>query len=320
VGGTLPYQTLWSEGSSNTNSLVNLCPTLQLYATVTDANGCTSTYDFNGIECKQCDTLTTYSQTTWGDAPNGNNLGSYLHANFALAFPAGITIGCNNMLTLTNAQVISDWLPKTGTPSILPIGTLTDDISYNNSFAAQLVTAKLNVGFDSYDPNFNPSSDYLGNRFFNSGLYAGYTLDQVIEEASNVIGGCVPNYSLAELNFALTAANLNYENGTNSNGYLTCRFIAPIRYSDETSNTIKLNGLYPNPCSDIVNISVNSKSDQTLKIEILDMLGQIVFSSNEQIFSGVNTITLDTKVLSSQVCILRIFDGQHTCSSMLIVK
>jgi hypothetical protein len=224
------------------------------------------------------------------------------------------------MLTLTNAQVISDWLPKTGTPAVLPIGTLTDDISYNNSFAAQLVTAKLNVGFDSYDPNFNPSSDYLGNRFFNSGLYAGYTLDQVIEEASNVIGGCVPNYSLAELNFALTAANLNYENGTNSNGYLTCRFIAPIRYSDETSNTIKLNGLYPNPCSDIVNISVNSKSDQTLKIEILDMLGQIVFSSNEQIFSGVNTITLDTKVLSSQVCILRIFDGQHTCSSMLIVK
>lgn len=320
TGGTLPYQTLWSDGSSNTTSLINLCPTVQLYVTVTDANGCLSTYDFNGIECKQCDTLTTYSQNTWGEDPNGTNLSSYLHANFTAAFPGGITIGCNNILTFTNAQSITDWLPKTGTPTLLPTGILTDDTNYNNSFAAQLVTAKLNVGFDSYDPNFNPSSDYLGNRFFTSGLYAGYTVDQVIEESSNVIGGCVPNYSLAELNYALNAANLNYENGNHANGYLACRFIAPIRYADENIRSIQLNGLYPNPCSEIVNASIKLSEDADLKIEVIDMLGQVVMSKSEFMYAGTNSLPIETKNLESQVYIIRLFNGYTTCSSMLMVK
>ena len=319
-GGIQPYQILWSEGSTNTTSLVNLCPTPQLVVTVTDNNGCNVQYDFNGIECKQCDTLTTYTQNTWGEIPNGNNLGTYLHNNFSNAFPAGLTIGCNNLLTLTNAQAITDWLPKTGTPALLPTGTITDDTTYDNSFAAQLVTAKLNTGFDAYDFDFNPSTDYLGNRFFTSGLYAGYTLDQVIEEASNAIGGCVPNFFLAELNFALNAANQNYEDGTHSNGYLVCRFIAAIRYADTENNSIKLNALYPNPCADIVNASIKVSEDTDVKIEIIDMLGQVVYSRTEFVNAGTSAISINTKNFESQVYIIRINNGHNTCSSMLMVK
>ena len=319
-GGTQPYQILWSEGSTNTTSLVNLCPIPQLVVTVTDNNGCNVQYDFNGIECKQCDTLTTYTQNIWGEIPNGNNLGTYLHNNFPNAFPAGLTIGCNNLLTLTNAQAITDWLPKTGAPALLPLGSMTDDVTYDNSFAAQLVTAKLNTGFDAYDFDFNPSTDYLGNRFFTSGLYAGYTLDQVIEEASNVIGGCVPNYSLAELNFALNAANQNYEDGTHSNGYLSCRFIAAIRYADTENNSIKLNALYPNPCADIFNASIKVSEDTDVKIEIIDMLGQVVYSRTEFVNAGTSAISINTKNFESQVYIIRINNGHNTCSSMLMVK
>ena len=319
-GGTAPYSTLWSEGSTNTNNLVNLCPTLQLYVSVTDNNGCTATYDFMGIECKQCDTLTTYSQITWGDAPIGNNLGSYLHANFSNAFPAGLTIGCNNMLTLTNAQAITDWLPKTGTPAVLPFGTLTDDVNYNNGFAAQLVTAKLNVGFDAYDPNFNPSSDYLGSRYFISGLYAGYTVDQVIEEASNVIGGCVSNYLLAELNFALNAANLNYENGNHANGYLACRFIEPIRYSSSISDNFELKNVYPNPCTDVINAEVNLSKSSQVKLEIVDLLGRVILSNTYDFSEGLQKISINTKELSHQVYVLRFTNESHSCSSMMMVK
>ncbi|MFM7015762.1 MAG: T9SS type A sorting domain-containing protein [Bacteroidota bacterium] len=319
-GGVQPYQILWSEGTSNTTSLVNLCPTSQLFVTVTDNNGCNVMYDFYGIACKTCDTLTTYNQNSWGEEPLGNNLGMYLHVNFPKAFPNGLTIGCNNLLTLTNAQSITDWLPKTGMPALLPTGTLTDDINYDNSLASQLVTAKLNTGFDAFDADFNPSKDYLGNRFFTSGLYAGYTLDQVIEEANNAIGGCVPNYNLAELNFALKAANENYEEGTHSNGYLACRFINPIRYSDNTNFSIKLNAVYPNPCSDIVNASVKLSEDSEVKIEIINMLGQVIKTSNEFMNAGTGSVSIDTKSLESQVYILRLNNGHNTCSSMLMVK
>jgi hypothetical protein len=197
---------------------------------------------------------------------------------------------------------------------------MSDDTSYDNSFAAQLVTAKLNTGFDAYDFDFNPSTDYLGNRFFTSGLYAGYTLDQVIEEASNVIGGCVPNFSLAELNFALNAANQNYDGGTHSNGYLACRFIAAIRYADLENNSIKLNALYPNPCADIVNASIKVSKDTDVKIEIIDMLGQVVYSRTDFVNAGTSAISIDTKNFESQVYIVRINNGHSTCSSMLMVK
>ncbi|MFN5345953.1 MAG: T9SS type A sorting domain-containing protein [Bacteroidota bacterium] len=320
IGGAAPYSTQWSDGSNNTNNLVNLCPTLQLLVTVTDNNGCTAVYDFMGIECKQCDTLTTYSQTTWGDAPNGNNLGNYLHANFSNAFPAGLTIGCNNMLTLTNAQAITNWLPKTGTPAVLPFGILTDDVNYNNGFAAQLVTAKLNVGFDAYDPNFNPSSDYLGSRYFISGLYAGFTVDQVIEEASNVIGGCVSNYLLAELNFALNAANLNYENGNHANGYLACRFIEPIRYSSSISDNLELKNVYPNPFSDVINAEINLSKGSQVKLEIVDLLGRVVLSNSYNFTEGIQKISINTKELSHQVYVLRFTNEIHSCRSMMMVK
>jgi hypothetical protein len=273
-----------------------------------------------GIACKQCDTLTTYIQSTWGESPYGNNLGYYLHSNFTAAFPAGLTIGCNNMLTFTNAQAITDWLPTSGTPSILPTGTLTDDVTYNNDFAAQLVTAKLNVGFDSFDPNFNPSSDYLGNRYFTSGLYAGYTVDQVIEEASNVIGGCVPNYSLAELNFALNVANLNYENGNHANGYLACRFINAIRFTSEKSDELTLKSIYPNPCTDIINAEVNLSKSGIVKLEIVDLLGRVVISKEYDFSDGLQKISISTKELSNQVYVLRFTDENSSCSSMMMVK
>ena len=319
-GGSSPYLIVWSNGTTNIDSLVDLCPMPQLYVTVTDNNGCTATYDYAGINCKLCDTLTTYTQYKWGEQPNGTNIGSYLHSNFNNAFPAGLTIGCNNMLTLTNAQAITDWLPKTGAPAILPMGTITDDINYDNVFAAQLVTARLNTGFDLYDPNFNPSSDYLGNRFFISGLYAGYTVDQVIEEASNVIGGCVPNYSLLELNFALNAANQNYEDGLHSNNYLACQFINAIRYTATKSDFLTLDNIYPNPCKDVVYADLYLANNATIKIEILDVLGRTVKALELSLDAGKQKVTIDTKELSNNVYVVRFSNGTNVCSSVMMVK
>lgn len=66
-----------------------------------------------------------------------------LHDNLAVAFPAGITIGCNNRtLSLTSAVAVMDFLPSGLKPRMLNMGHWSDPgPSYRNVLAGQLMAA-----------------------------------------------------------------------------------------------------------------------------------------------------------------------------------
>jgi hypothetical protein len=192
----------------------------------------------------ECTGFRTQTQGGWGADPHGGNNGTYLHANFSEAFPSGVTIGCDggNKLVLTNAQAVTDFLPSGTTPSVLPAGTLTDPGgSYSNVLAGQLVTAVLNAGFDAYDPDFSSNAIHTGDLMIASGTFAGWTVNQLIAEASNTIGGCSSTYSPSDLNDALTAFNENYDNGTTDKGYTTCHKPCNIAVTGTTTDN-KCNG------------------------------------------------------------------------------
>ncbi len=317
-GGTTPYSISWSNGATDVTSINNVCATNSLTVAVLDFNGCSIDYNFGSITCNSgCDPLKTFTQGGWGAVPNGANPGVYLHANFDAAFPNGLTIGCTNTLILTSAQAITDWLPSGTTPSVLPAGNMTDDLSYDNVFAAQLVAATLNVGFDAYDDNFTPSADLLGNRYFTTGTFAGWSLNEVIEEANNVIGGCSSNYSEADLNSALDVANNNYDNGTQNNGALGCES-SSTRLSKGT--TVITSNIYPNPATDIFNIDITAANTGDLTIEIVDVMGRTVQSYLTSIYKGLNHFALETKNLNNQVYVVRISNEKETKSTLLMVK
>ena len=103
----------------------------------------------------------TQTQGGWGATPNGNNPGVYLHANFTNAFPNGLTIGCNNTLTFTSAQAITNYLPAGGQPLALPNGATTDPTSSLGVFTSQVIALTLSTTFDTYDVNFGTSTDNL---------------------------------------------------------------------------------------------------------------------------------------------------------------
>lgn len=177
-----------------------------------------------------CTGFRTQTQGGWGAEPNGNNPGAYLHANFSTAIPQGVTIGsCGNTLTLTSAQAITNFLPSGSTPSALPIGTLTNPGgSYSNVLAGQAVTLTLNIGFDNANPLFSVNTNSLGSLVLTSGLFSGWTVNQVLAEANKVLGGCGSSYSPSDLNAALTSINENYDNGTVDKGFLTCSVTPPV--------------------------------------------------------------------------------------------
>ena len=174
------------------------------------------------IDCT-IDGYRSQTQGGWGAQPNGNNPGVYLHTHFAQAFPNGLTIGCDNSLTLASAQAITDFLPSGSTPSMLPAGNLIDPGNgYNNVLAGQLVAATLNVTFDSYDPNFGSSSTPFAQLIIAQGPFQGITVSELLLLANAHIGGCNSNSSSSALNAALTALNENFVDGTTNNGYFIC--------------------------------------------------------------------------------------------------
>jgi hypothetical protein len=153
AGGTGPFTYTWSNGAT-TQDLNNLSAGCY-YVTVTDAAGCSATHEACVCQPGDCTGFRTQTQGGWGAPPVAGNPGAYLHANFAGAFPSGLTIGCTNTLTLTNAQAVTNFLPSGGVPSMLPPGNMVDPgFSYFNVLAGQLVAAVLSVTFDLYDAHF----------------------------------------------------------------------------------------------------------------------------------------------------------------------
>lgn len=170
-----------------------------------------------------CGMFRTQTQGGWGAPPNGNNSGAYLHANFDAAF-GSLTVGCypgNYYVKVTSATEITNLLPIGGSASVLT-SNYTDPASLKNVLVGQLISLKLSVGFDAYDPNFSPSNVALGDMVIASGTFQGKSVSEFIAIADKVLGGCSSAYSVQDVLSTATSINENFDNGTTNNGYLTC--------------------------------------------------------------------------------------------------
>jgi hypothetical protein len=188
----------------------------------------TVTYDDvpqGGGNSENCGQFTTFSKGGWGTVANGDNPGAYRDANFDSAFPSGLTIGCaTGSFTFTTSAAIEAFIPSGGGASVLPAGNLVNPSAddFSNNFADQLMAAMLNTGFDAYDPNFGESNGYLGDLVFASGMFAGISVDELIQIANDVIGGCSTEYTGPALTEAMEEINLSFHEGTANTGDLVC--------------------------------------------------------------------------------------------------
>ena len=145
-------------------------------------------------------------------------------ANFAAAFPNGITIGCagGNIVKMTSAAAIQAYLPTGTTPSVLT-GSFVDGTTPDNILIGQVLTLVLSVGFDKYDPNFGSATIHLEDMIIGgNGLFAGKTVKEFLQIASDVLGGCSNAFTASQVNAQADEINNNYDNGTQDNGHLIC--------------------------------------------------------------------------------------------------
>lgn len=324
TGGSGNYEFQW-----NTNP-VQYGPTATgltagIYTvTITDDKKCVTTTSCEIITEKKedCNGFRTQTQGGWGQCQQtGNNPGTYLFANFAGAFQNGLTIGCNRTLKLTSAQAVCDFLPSGTSPKALPEGNMVDPgTSYKNVFAGQLVAATLNARFDVIDPNFASNSTYtLGELVFASGLFEGWSVNELLEEANKKIGGCTSGYSNSQLSDALSSVNENFKDGTVNNGVLVCPDDKKDRVHSGNVNNIVI---APNPVKGIARMSFTSMVDDRIEAELFNISGQKVatlFNSNIQA-GEVESITFDSSELQSGIYFIRVVSSVSSYTQKIIVN
>jgi hypothetical protein len=322
TGGTGAYTFVWQVANPVYTPLISGLSGGLYYVIVSDENDCSTSTSCSIItdKKKECDTLRTQTQGGWGQCQlTGNNPGTYLYSHFAAAFPTGLQIGSTRKLKLTSAQAVCDFLPSGSSPAVLPSGTLTNPVTYQNVFAGQLVAATINVKFDYIFASFSPSVNNLGDMIIASGPFIGKTVNFVLAEANKKIGGTASVYTLSQLNNALDMINNNYTDGTQDNGFLVCPEDA--RFSSATVQEMTIS-VYPNPTDNYSNVSVYSAADENISVEVFNIAGQRVQTAFNGMVEGGQTkvVKIDGSDLISGVYFVKVIAADKVYNQKLVLK
>lgn len=290
-GATAPYSYMWSTSPVQTTATATVTTSGTYSVSVTAATGCrrSGSVSITLPTPVNCTGIRAESQGTWGANSNGYDPAAYMNSNFAAAFPASgyLTIGCGNrLLRLTTAAAVGAFLPSYGSIGLLPGGTLTNPgAGYSNNLAAELVALKLSMRFDEVNPSFSPSAAMLKDMVIGTGVFAGWTVQQLVAQADAEIGGCSSTYGLNTINAALLNINYNYYQGSPGNGFLTCPAAAsviamngseeelPMEYEEAAIELL----LYPNPSAGPFTVRVSGlQPEEAFLVRLLTIDGREV--------------------------------------------
>ncbi len=164
---------------------------------------------------------TTYTQGGWGATPNGSNPGAILANSFASIYPSGVVIGGTKTAKFTSAKAIENFLPASGTPSVLTGSSQNPTSTAAGVFAGQVLALRLSVDFS----NAGKTKVGLASlKVASGGKLVGWTVAQVLDLANKVLGGntgALPaGCSISDLNNVVDKINNNFDGGTQNLGFL----------------------------------------------------------------------------------------------------
>ncbi|MBL7789664.1 MAG: T9SS type A sorting domain-containing protein [Chitinophagales bacterium] len=101
----------------------------------------------------------------------------------------------------------------------------------------------------------------------------------------------------------------------------TCDYTRKVRSGIDYINNINIKfDIYPNPTTDKINISFESKKVDNYTIAIYDMAGRVVKRMAYRAISGDNMINTDVSNLNNGKYIVRVEDGNNIVGGKIIVK
>ena len=334
-GATAPYTYLWNTNPAQTSATATVTSSGTYGVSVTAATGCRSNASVSITlpAAVNCAGIRAESQGSWGAVSNGYDPAAFMNSNFAAAFPGTtfLTIGCGSrLLRLNSAAAVGAFLPTYGEVGVLPTGTLVNPgTGYSNTLAGELVALKLSIRFDELNAAFSPSTALLKNMRIATGTFSGWTVQQLVNQADSEIGGCSSTYGLNALNAALLNINLNYYQGSNGNGFLTCP-PAGFQMDVATGQTDQLPMfgeldllIFPNPLVDQAQVRVTGLQDQEeLTVQVLSLDGRVLRMLTDHTEAPASSVELSFRAdgLAAGVYLLQVVQGTRSKVGRLVVE
>jgi hypothetical protein len=222
-------------------------------------------------------------------------------------FPGTAMLSPDTGSTLTNgaatqpySTVIQILIPSTYTPSGIPIPVPVDSLHISS-------VVGLPTGFS-----------YLTNKISNSWVKneRGCIVIQG-NPTSNNVGNYVINFNI--IGYVSGSPNpLSLNNQGNYKLKIWDATHVSIEKIDESKDQI-LN-IFPNPVSSSASIEYYSVNAKTVKFEIVNILGSVVYSSSKALISGKNTIKFDKGNLPSGLYWVKITSETDKLIKKLIVQ
>jgi hypothetical protein len=74
----------------------------------------------------------------------------------------------------------------------------------------------------------------------------------------------------------------------------------------EINNTVQQLGMFPNPATSVSNLIIDSKNAEPATVQVVDVNGKVVLQNQQQLQTGLNTITLDVNTISSGIYFVKV--------------
>ena len=294
VSGSSPYSYLWNDTSASTTATITGLPNGNYNVTVTDASGCV-VMDFVAINTIPGVQATASSTPASCGQPNGS----------ATVSPFGGTLPYTYLWNDPSAQTTTT---ATGLNAGTVKVTVTDAIGCTG-------TASAGVGFETVTVDITTvgtgSSSCTGIAITSiTGGTAPFTYlwdDPSSQTTSMANGLCSGTYhvTLTDTDGCLLVETVDipYLTNVNANGDPVSGFM-----------------VYPNPNSGIFTIKVATIKQMTFQIEIVDVIGNIVYKYNKKNFIGVSEQQVNLSQYPQGIYHLRFISGQKQTVHNVIIN
>lgn len=150
---------------------------------------------------------------------------------------------------------------------------------------------------------------------------SGTTTETIIRNAGSATSYFVQVYPYSSSNFN---ANVCYRLRVNTSGS-NFRTGTPDEYTEGNINPEKMAAidgitLYPNPSSDVLNLSFFMENESHVQLEVIDMFGKQVYSSSFSGTEGFNKTEFSTSALSNGIYFVRITQNELSVVQKFMVK
>lgn len=254
----------------------------------------------------------------WGFTSDVTNLNTpkfqavdQINASYKEAITYGYTIPAT--IDATNVSISGGTVHNGGSGNL---GLRTGSNVYGNGWASYTLNVTT-AGTYNIKFKVNSNWSYTGSvKMYCDGVYLG-------TETVNTPGQISASYTVTLAQGLHSVRFYNISNAEVSLAEIIIGTGAGTKSVKVSETPVVLDNqisIYPNPASDVLNISVSSSNNSRVGIQLFDLRGKMVLNTEEELTEGDNTLKLNVSYLTDGLYFIRVKNGEFNLTQKVIIR